>query len=53
MNVIHIFSSFFLRLRNVSVKLLQNECPHMSAMIFIFVDLRMNTKGKYDAVNSE
>jgi hypothetical protein len=44
MNVIHIFSRFFIRVSNVFVQLLQNEIPYMFAMFITHVGLRDDYK---------
>jgi hypothetical protein len=49
MNVIDIFSLFFMTVGYIDVQLLQNECPQIIAMVI----LGMTTKGKCDTVKRE
>jgi hypothetical protein len=53
MNFIHNFNRFFIRVRNIFVKLLLNEIPYMFAMFITHVGLRNDYKGKCVTVNSE
>jgi hypothetical protein len=46
MNVIHIFSRFFMRIGKVFVQLLQNESHYIIAMVIIYVGLRNDFKGQ-------
>jgi hypothetical protein len=42
----HIFSRFLMRLGNIFVTLLQNECPYMITMFIIYVGLWYDQKGQ-------
>jgi hypothetical protein len=53
MNVIHIFSRFFMRVVKVFVQLLLNDNPYIIAMIIKYVGVRNDYKVICDTVNSE
>jgi hypothetical protein len=46
MNVIHIFSRFFMRVGKVFVQLLLKEGPYMIAMVITYVGVRNDYKGE-------
>jgi hypothetical protein len=53
MNVINIFSRFFMTVGYVFVQLLQNEGPYMIAIFITYRVLGITRKSKCERINSE